>query len=74
MNTSFVYIKPLNLSVSTRQRALAGKTHGDTSKKVNFRDRKSRAVPAPEANAELQENIQVCKKQIHIVLKIINET
>ena len=73
MSTSFLYIKPLNLFISTRLRALAGKTRGDTSKKVNIRDRKSRAVPAPEANAELQENIQVCKKQIHIVCKIINE-
>ena len=58
------YFKPLNLLFKYRQRVLALKSRGDTSKKVNFRDRKSRAVPAPEANAELQENIQVRKEQL----------
>ncbi|KAI3469443.1 hypothetical protein Pfo_026106 [Paulownia fortunei] len=41
---------------SRRLRA-AGKTQGDGVKKTRARDRGVRAVPAPEANAELQANI-----------------
>lgn len=41
-----------------RQRNLAGKARGDVSKRPNNRDRASRAVAAPEANAELQVNLQ----------------
>jgi hypothetical protein len=61
-------IQRLNIVFKHRQR-LAVKARGDTSKKVNFRDRKSRAVPAPEANAELQENIQVCKALLIVSTK-----
>lgn len=43
-----------------RQRALSGKGNaGDASKKARGRDRGDRAVPAPEANAELQINLDV---------------
>ncbi|XP_077227089.1 putative serine/threonine-protein kinase At1g54610 [Tasmannia lanceolata] len=41
-----------------RQRGLSGKGNGvDGVKRVRARDRGSRAVPAPEANAELQTNL-----------------
>ncbi|XP_058093043.1 probable serine/threonine-protein kinase At1g54610 [Magnolia sinica] len=41
-----------------RQRGLSGKGHGgESTKKVRVRDRAARAVPAPEANAELQVNL-----------------
>ncbi|KAI3958637.1 hypothetical protein MKW98_030302 [Papaver atlanticum] len=46
-----------------RQRALSGKGNaGDASKKVRGRDRGDRAVPAPEANAELQINLDRRRK------------
>lgn len=45
-----------------RQRGLNGKAHAvDGTKKVRNRDRVSRAMPAPEANAELQTNLDVCE-------------
>lgn len=37
----------------------AGKTNADGVKKTRTRDRSARAMPAPEANAELQVNIDV---------------
>lgn len=37
----------------------AGKTQADNAKKTRTRDRGMRGVPAPEANAELQANIDV---------------
>lgn len=41
-----------------RQRGLSGKTHAvDGNRKARIRDRGTRAVPAPEANAELQSNL-----------------
>ncbi|XP_060204173.1 probable serine/threonine-protein kinase At1g54610 [Lycium barbarum] len=41
-----------------RQRDLHGKAHaGDGTRKVRIRERVSRAIPAPEANAELQPNL-----------------
>ncbi|KAJ0979734.1 hypothetical protein J5N97_015208 [Dioscorea zingiberensis] len=40
-----------------RLRAAGGKPHGDGTKKARTRDRPARAVPAPEANAELQVNL-----------------
>lgn len=43
-----------------RQRGLGGKgIAGDSTKKARVRDRGTRAVPAPEANAELQINLDV---------------
>lgn len=46
-----------------RQRALSGKGNaGDASKKARGRDRGDRAVPAPEANAELQINLDRRRK------------
>uniref|UniRef100_A0A0D6QW09 Protein kinase domain-containing protein n=1 Tax=Araucaria cunninghamii TaxID=56994 RepID=A0A0D6QW09_ARACU len=42
-----------------RQRNAGGKTHAaDRARKARTRDRIGRAVPAPEANAELQANLQ----------------
>ena len=38
----------------------AGRANGDGTRKTRTRDR-PRAVPAPEANAELQANIDVCQ-------------
>lgn len=40
-------------------RAAGGKANVDGAKKTRTRDR-PKAVPAPEANAELQVNIDVC--------------
>ncbi|XP_057960698.1 probable serine/threonine-protein kinase At1g54610 [Malania oleifera] len=40
-----------------RRLRAASKAHGDAAKKVRTRDRAVRAIPAPEANAELQYNI-----------------
>ncbi|MQL74139.1 hypothetical protein Taro_006495 [Colocasia esculenta] len=40
-----------------RLRAASGRINGDGAKKTRTRDRAPRAVPAPEANAELQANI-----------------
>ncbi|GER33146.1 protein kinase superfamily protein [Striga asiatica] len=40
-----------------RRLRAAGKTHTDVVKKTRTRDRGMRAMPAPEANAELQANI-----------------
>ncbi|CAA0834798.1 Probable serine/threonine-protein kinase [Striga hermonthica] len=40
-----------------RRLRAAGKTHTDMVKKTRSRDRGMRAMPAPEANAELQANI-----------------
>ncbi|WOL16462.1 putative serine/threonine-protein kinase [Canna indica] len=42
---------------SRRLRAAGGKVNANGSKKTRTRDRASKAVPAPEANAELQGNI-----------------
>ena len=42
-----------------RSRA-AGKAHVDGAKKYRTRDRAAKAAPAPEGNAELQSNIDVC--------------
>ncbi|KAJ0977643.1 hypothetical protein J5N97_013117 [Dioscorea zingiberensis] len=39
-----------------RLRAAGGKAHGDGGKKTR-RDRPARAIPAPDANAELQANL-----------------
>lgn len=38
----------------------ASKTQGDAARKVRTRERHARAMPAPDANAELQTNIDVC--------------
>jgi len=44
-----------------RQKALSGKTNAvDGGKRVRVRER-SLAIPAPEANAEIQANLDVCK-------------
>ncbi|KAJ6848564.1 putative protein kinase superfamily protein [Iris pallida] len=40
-----------------RLRAAGGRANGDGTKKSRARDRAPRAVPAPEANAELQANL-----------------
>lgn len=38
----------------------ASRAQGDSARKTRPRDRGVRAMPAPEANAELQSNIDVC--------------
>jgi len=44
-----------------RQKALSGKTNAvDSAKRVRVRER-SLAIPAPEANAEIQANLDVCQ-------------
>jgi len=44
-----------------RQRGVNGKANAsDTARRVRTRDRAGRAIPAPEANAELQTNLDVC--------------
>ncbi|KAG6505326.1 hypothetical protein ZIOFF_037681 [Zingiber officinale] len=45
-----------------RLRAAGGKAQANGSQKIRTRDRAPRAVPAPEANAELQANIDVRQK------------
>uniref|UniRef100_A0A1D1XSI3 [RNA-polymerase]-subunit kinase n=1 Tax=Anthurium amnicola TaxID=1678845 RepID=A0A1D1XSI3_9ARAE len=40
-----------------RLRAGGGRANGDGAKKTRTRDRATRAIPAPEANAELQANV-----------------
>lgn len=47
----------------TRSRA-AGKTGVDGPKKHRIRDRAAKAAPAPEANAELQSNMDVCSRKL----------
>lgn len=49
----------MHLILLCRLRA-AGKVNADGMKKSRPRDRAVRAMPAPEANAELQANLDVC--------------
>lgn len=45
-----------------RQRGLSGKANAvDGVRRVRARERVGRAVPAPEANAEIQGNLDVCE-------------
>jgi cyclin-dependent kinase 12/13 len=44
-------------------RAAGGRANGDGTNKARTRDR-PRGVPAPEANAELQVNIDVCSMNL----------
>lgn len=39
----------------------AGRANADGVKKARARDRAAKAVPAPEANAEIQANLDVCQ-------------
>lgn len=39
---------------------VAGRTNADVVRRSRHRDRATKAIPAPEANAELQTNIDVC--------------
>lgn len=43
----------------------------DGNRRVRSRDRGGRAVPAPEANAELQANLDVCLDNLPIYLLFI---
>lgn len=57
--------------VNCRLRA-AGRNNADGAKKARMRDRTARAIPAPEANAELQANIDVCcLKLIFLVMFLL---
>lgn len=50
-----------------RQRGLSGKANAvDGVRRVKVRDRVGRAIPAPEANAEIQANLDVCDRLIFI--------
>eukprot|EP00250_Pteridium_aquilinum_P009884 c19002_g1_i2 orf=412-2349(+) len=46
-----------------RQKAGAGRSRADTSKRMG-RERTHKAIPAPEANAEMQANIQLRRRMI----------
>ena len=48
------------MSLWTFRLRAASKAQADGAKKTRIRDRAARAIPAPEANAELQSNIDVC--------------
>lgn len=55
-----------------RQRGLSGKANaGDGARRVKVRDRVGRAIPAPEANAEIQANLDVCDRFMFIHLSIV---
>ncbi|XP_058084112.1 probable serine/threonine-protein kinase At1g54610 isoform X1 [Magnolia sinica] len=47
-----------------RLRAGSGRANGDGMKKTRIRDRAARAMPAPEANAELQANLDLRRRLI----------
>ncbi|XP_068664634.1 probable serine/threonine-protein kinase At1g54610 [Aristolochia californica] len=47
----------LREEAARRQRGVSGKANGDGTRKVRIQDRGTRALPAPEANAELQVNL-----------------
>lgn len=47
---------------SCRRRGIGGKPHvTDGNRRTRVREKVSRAIPAPEANAELQTNLNVCR-------------
>ncbi|EOA34970.1 hypothetical protein CARUB_v10020055mg [Capsella rubella] len=48
----------------TRRQRAASKAQGDGARKNRHRDRSSRALPAPEANAELQSNVDQRRRLI----------
>lgn len=50
----------LNLSGVCRQRRMDGKGNVEAAKRSRMHNQRSRAIPAPEANAELQVNLNVC--------------
>lgn len=56
MTSNFFYF----LFLACRLRA-AGRAQADGSKKTRTRERGPRSMAAPEANAELQSNIDVCQ-------------
>lgn len=56
-------------TIHFRQRGLSGKATGDGGgRRVRIRDRVGRAVPAPEANAEIQANLDVSRTSFFILL------
>jgi hypothetical protein len=56
----FMHIKTSIVLTILRQRALNGKTNSvDSVEQVRVRER-GYAIPAPEANAEIQTNLDVC--------------
>ncbi|XP_042395701.1 probable serine/threonine-protein kinase At1g54610 [Zingiber officinale] len=56
-----------------RLRAAGGKAQANGSQKIRTRDRAPRAVPAPEANAELQANIDKMRLLTHANAKSKSE-
>lgn len=53
---------PESIFMLHRLRAAGGRGNGDGVKKTRSRDRAIRAIPALEANAELQANVDVCQR------------
>lgn len=49
----------------------AGKSNADGPKKARTRERSARAMPAPEANAELQTNLDVCQPTLLFILVVL---
>lgn len=55
-----------------RQRDLGGKAHAvDGTRRVRVHERVGRAIPAPEANAELQVNLDVSQTDSILFLRYI---
>lgn len=60
-----------DICFSLRQRGLSGKANAvDGAKRVRHRDRAGRAIPAPEANAEIQTNLDVCLDFLLFILNL----
>lgn len=55
----FVCLSILIVTLYDSRLRNTGKSNADGAKKNRTRDRAARAVPAPEANAELQSNLDV---------------
>lgn len=56
---AYIYVQ-VELSLWVCRQRAAGKAQGDGAKRTHRRDRPARAGAAPEANAELQSNLDVC--------------
>lgn len=61
------------ISIFLRQRGINGKSSVvEGAKKVKVRDRVGRAIPVPEANAEIQANLDVCEICFSLSLSLSN--
>lgn len=61
----FDFVIDFFFGTTSRQKGLPGKTSGvEGARRIRYRgDRTGRAIPAPEANAEIQSNLDVRKKK-----------